>query len=166
MGGVGAAAAHARRATEDRRSAFDKANLEKLRLWKEGARSKMRKSDAHVRVAEYRASAEPTASATAPGPVKRKLNSPHKSASRRGVGRGGDGLPRPTTKGHSLEIELTPPSNGLQYTPGSAVKILQGFKKPGKAANAMIESKTVPVTYGALLKMRTKANENEHYIPP
>ena len=173
MGGTGAVEAFERRMTAARQVEIDEARLEKLReklrAKKGGQRQKPRKSTAFASVINFNETTGGSIGAAPTATKKRSLGSPHKSGGRRGFGTGNDGRQRPTSKGMARgleeEVELPTPTNGLEFTPGSALKIMQEAKKPGIYAKAMAQRELVPVAYPALMKMKDKAKKAD-YRPP
>ena len=145
-----------------RHKAEDEARHEELWRLKEGKRRKRSNSAALTSVLNFNktneASTTAVPSAASSGKSeKRKLHTPQKSAGRQNFGRGAGG--------HKLE--LREPSNELEYTPASAIKVLTEQPKPGPAAKAMIERRWVPIKYSALMGWRAKAlKEGSSFRPP
>jgi hypothetical protein len=177
MGGTGAVPANDRRATEARHEAEDEVRLEELRRWRNGQRRVPSRSAALITVMNYNKdtadAAEREAAAREAAAVaattnkggKRRLTSPHKSAGRRGVGTGEDGRRRTTKGGAAQEIMLPMPSNGLEFTPPSAVKIMSETRKPGPLVKVMVAQRLVPVEYKAMMKLKEKAKDPAFKVP-
>jgi hypothetical protein len=187
LGGPGAREANRRRATHERRKAEDEARLAELAELRGGdhrlpghrrepvKKLKVKhKSAAATAVASFNAAAAPAAEAavsSGTGRTKRKQSTPHKSAGGQALSKGASGEARAASKGagggaRALSYNLPEPSNGLEYTPASAVKILAKERKPGPAAHDMIARRRVPVQYSTLLNHRSKHINDPSYKPP
>lgn len=161
LGGAGAAAASAARATATKRQATTEERLSKLQKNQSGVRAGPAASAAQTAVAAYNKSFGPSAPSA---PPKRKLNTPQKSANRRGASRG-EGGRRFSVKEQSKQLKLPNPTNETEYSPESAVKAIQQSDKKGAAAHAISDRKLAPVSYKTLMKLAKAAEEEgENFV--